>query len=53
MKPKLAFAILCFIAGSARLFSQAPKETTATAIPGVLAAGAKVQWIWKEAGRDA
>jgi len=47
MKPKLAFAIVCFIAGSAFLFGQTPKETTATAIPGVIAAGAKVQFIWQ------
>src|SRR5438477_535171 len=47
MKPKLAFAIVCFIAGTAFVFSQTPKETTATAIPGVIAAGAKVQLIWQ------
>src|SRR5206468_8704675 len=29
------------------LLAQAPKETTATAIPGVIAAGARVQLIWQ------
>jgi hypothetical protein len=47
MKSKSVFAAVCFIAGSTFVFSQAPKETTATAIPGVIAAGAKVQFLWQ------
>src|SRR5205823_13072399 len=47
MKSKLASAIVCLIGVSALLFSQTPKETTAAAIPGVIAAGAKVQLIWQ------
>src|SRR5262245_25993238 len=47
MKSKLAFAIVCLIAGSTILFGQTPKETTASAIPGVIAAGAKVQFLWQ------
>jgi len=47
MKSKLMFAIVCILFGSALLLSQTPRETTATAIPGVIAAGAKVQLLWQ------
>ena len=47
MKSKFALAIVWCLAASTLLFSQTPKETTATAIPGVIAAGAKVQLIWQ------
>jgi gluconolactonase len=50
MKTKLLFALACCLIAPALLRSQgnpAPKETTATAIPGVIAAGAKVQLVWQ------
>jgi gluconolactonase len=47
MKTKLVFAMVCLIVGPVFLFSQTPKETTASAIPGVIAAGAKAQFIWQ------
>jgi gluconolactonase len=51
MKTKLLLAIAWCLAGSTLLLGQAPapapKETTATEIPGVIAAGSKVQLIWQ------
>ena len=47
MKTKFILAILCCVAGTGLLPAQTPKETTATAIPGVIAAGAKVQFLWQ------
>ena len=36
-----------FLVFAVMLAQQPPKETTATAIPGVVAAGAKVQFLWQ------
>lgn len=52
MSPKSSLTIVSYVAGLALLLSrsaspqQPPAESTATAIPGVIAAGAKVQLVW-------
>ena len=46
MKSKATFAIACCLLGSSAALSQV-REVTVTAIPGVIAAGAKWQLVWQ------